>query len=749
MDKFGDYVERPAVPTADATKIFVSSTFEDFGALHRLLRALPDTLQVPVEIYNLSDFRYGKHEWATKAKSSDLLLLFLGKSLGANAPDSDKSFPELDYLHVVDKGLDGSTGQLTPTIDQGDVIIYTQLGAPDSACESSMVQFRNQLRDRHGVVTELAQLSEVLQFEMIHDRVTDWLAKTHKVKHQKMMTLLGERVPVAGNHCWRDYRINDLDQWVFGLPPAKKDEKEDEKKDHPSLVNKASDEMAEASLGYKMKHAASMNTHLTRLAAIRPLDGHGQYWLARLAMIDAATSVRWDKNAWIEVLNHFRNATRIHAQAGPKSGQAGLCHLMQTKALRNLGQEDLAQDQLDGALSLLGWHSETHLEACYLALAAGRPSAADRHLRDAFYKYPPSFHCAEHELADLPGGQAAFTRVRQQLVAEVEAHLIRMCHFERAVGDEIDRVDDLNGGTAKRIRDVIGQSPVVLPMDVLGHEIREVSQSETVRVVGNNAGILAAKSNDPVRLANRAQWLSTLNHQRLVELEKRAELGYQMFVEARSHWAQLADATVAARVNGVVAGLILLVILGFLGTTGILATGVTVAVMIWTLVATIFGAIRWNRDSLNDAERLAHRTLGQLRSTTRGFEELIVEYETTHTDLNYYLPRVAPSYKILPLCRLNLGSKESRSIKHDYLTPHVREAVGPDEFSVSAARAAAASSHERPIALYREVKPYMVNTKHAERWRAYASPAGILIDLHLRPGAPRFSRARPLPPKPK
>ena len=87
MDNFGDYVDRPRTPPSVATKIFVSSTFDDFGGLRRLLQGLPATIDVPIEIHNLGDER--PHIEEAKAKVQALALRVVAERLehGEAGPD--------------------------------------------------------------------------------------------------------------------------------------------------------------------------------------------------------------------------------------------------------------------------------------------------------------------------------------------------------------------------------------------------------------------------------------------------------------------------------------------------------------------------------------------------------------------------------------------------------------------------------------------------------------------------------------
>ncbi|MDH3293927.1 MAG: DUF4062 domain-containing protein [Acidimicrobiia bacterium] len=709
MDNFGDYVDRPQTPPAVASKIFVSSTFDDFGGLRRLLQGLPSTLDVPVEIYNLGDERPPEEQVKARLSEADLVMLLLGHRIGNRAPGRGLSYIESDYDYAARHGA--------------EVLIYDQLRSPGVDDDERMTRFRERLRSHH-TVSVLDQLADVLQFEVIHDRLIKWLTESGRIQQTNALMALGDKLVVSFDHSWRDYRINHLDRWVLGLP-AKREES-----GTGSLVERANDEWNEACAAFDLRAADLMRLHLDRLVKMRPLDAEARYWLGRLLMTTASNRAEWKS-----VLSHIEVATRMYESMDNQTAAAGLSHLVQAKSLRNLGELEPAQQQVGQAIDLLGWHSETHLEACYLELVAGNLSVAEDHLYDAFYKYPPSYAFAEDEVAELVGGTEIHQRVRYRLVDEVRHHLREMQRFEIVVGRTLLQADRRNESTRAAVaanttpltstgenwltRLKAGRAertPIRKIGDIWYNPDRD--QSVSVRAVGNNDGIVsvAEGDHDPVRLANLAQSLSTLNHTRLVELEGKVEVAYELHSQAKEHWQELARRTDEIRRFGLGTGVVCLLLVGFLGLIGALSFGLTTLVAVWTVAFTLLGAWWWNRTPLERAAAASERAHLQLKQSVDDFETLVGQYEKSHSALRYYLPRAAEPYGKERIWRLSPGSTVFTLVSNDCLAPHIRDAVGglPKPPSSN-------------VRLYRP-PPGADRSAQADRWRAYASDAGAAVD---------------------
>jgi hypothetical protein len=710
VDNFGDYVDRPRTPPSVATKIFVSSTFDDFGGLRRLLQGLPATIDVPIEIHNLGDERPHIEEAKAKVGDADLLLLLLGNRIGPRVPGENMSYVEFDYNQALRSG--------------SEVMIYEQLPSPGVDPAERMTRFRERLRQHH-TVSVLDQLADVLQFEFIHERLVKWLTESGRVQPANALMALGDKLVVSFDHSWRDYRINHLDRWVIGLPQRRKEA------GTTSLKERANDEWNEACSAFDLRAADLMRLHLERLVKMRPLDAEARYWLGRLQMTTASNRAEWKS-----VLEHFTVATRMYESLDSKSAAAGLGHLVQAKSLRNLGELEPAQQQVWQAIDKLGWHSETHLEACYLELVAANLPVAEDHLYDAFYKYPPSFSFAEDEVAELNGGTHIHQRVRFQLVDEVRHHLRQMQQYEIVIGRALLQADRRNESTRSVVR--IDQDTPSLAGRLTGRSNRraataneqparwigdvwvspDLDQSTSVRPVGNNDGIVSVAEGtiDPVRLANLAQSLSTLNHTRLVDLEGKLEVAHELYSQVATRLVELTGRTDEIRRYGVIAGVMCLVITLFLGLIGLLTPGVTFTVATWTIVATVAGSWWWNRTLIDRLDGATERAHLQLKQAANDFEELVGKYEKSHTALRYYLPRPAEAYSQERLWRLSPGSSVFTLVSNDCLAPHLRAAVG-----------GLPRSPVSNIRLYRPA-PGSDRSAQADRWRAYASDAAVAVE---------------------
>ncbi|MDH4278946.1 MAG: intracellular growth attenuator family protein [Acidimicrobiia bacterium] len=715
MDNFGDYLaplgSDGAPPPMPALSVYVSSTLDDFGDLRRLLQGLPSGLDVPVEVQNLDEGATVKpiSESLTRAGEADLLLLLLGSRSGPTIPGDHRTRIQAEYEAAVRKGR--------------DVIVYEQIAAPGVETDERLSRFKDELRDHHTIGT-LDQLADALQYEVIHDRLVKWLNETGRTQQTSALVALGEKLVVSLDDHWQDHRINQLDRWVMGLPFRRSES------GTASLVERANDDWNEACLAFELRAANVMKLHLNRVVRMRPLDGKARYWLGRLLMTSASS-----RSDWKEVLRHIEVATRVYEHDQPKGAATGLGHLVQAKCLRHMGELERAQRSVREALDRLEWHSETHLEACYLELVADNIRIAEDHLHDAFHRFPPSFDFVEDEVVDLAGGSVAHTRVRHRLLLEVRRHLSDMHQFEMDVGRAINLARRRNADTevllgfingfTVSIGGATGDTRSLTPGVVLGSgdepdesPVRQAPLDHaTVKPVGNNDGVtaVAVQSSDPVRLANLGRSLSTLNHTRLVDLEYQVERGFAMYAESRNHTNELREETALQRRNGFIAGACLLALILFVGLIGQMSP-VTTALLAWLAVlGTVAGGWWWNRGRIQRSTAATERTLAQLKNTVGDFEQLVGRYEKVHTVLRYYVPLVDDPWGDRRLWRLQAGSGVFSLVSNDVLAPHIRDAVGGFPLSP-----------QTSLRLYRAT-PGAGRSAQAERWRAYASSAAIVF----------------------
>ncbi len=715
MDNFGDFLpplgSEGVPPAMPPVSVYVASTLDDFGDLRRLLQGLPSGLEVPVRVLNLDDSTTVKpvSESLTRAGEADLLLLLLGSRIGPTIPGNHRSRIQAEYEAAVRKGC--------------DVIIYEQIPPPGVEPDPQVTRFTDELREHH-TVGMLDQLADALQFEVIHDRLVKWLNETGRSQQTSALVALGERLAVSLDDHWQDHRINQLDRWVMGLPAPRSES------GTASLVERANDDWNEACLAFDLRAADVMKLHLNRVVRRRPLDGRARYWLGRLLMTTAST-----RSDWKDVLRHIEVATRVYAHDQPKGAATGLGHLVQAKCLRHMGELERAQRSVREALDRLEWHSETHLEACYLELVAGNIEIAEDHLHDAFHRFPPSFTFVEDEVADLAGGSVAHTRVRHRLLLEVRQHLSDMSRFEIDVGRAINLARQrnaqtevalgfINGFTVSLGRDASSSKPkatgILLGSDDEPEEepIRQAPLDHlTVKPIGNNGGVteVAKNSSDPVRLANLAQSLSTLNHTRLVDLEYQLERAFAMYAESRKHTNKLRETTALHRRNGLIVGSCLLALILFVGLIGQMSAPTTASLAWLTVVGSVVGAWWWNRRRIERSAAATERAFVQLKNTAGDFEELVGRYENVHTMLRYYVPLVDDPWGDHRLWRLQAGSRVFSLVSNDALAPHVRDAVGG--FPITP---------QTSLRLYRAT-PGEGRSAQAERWRAYASSAAIAL----------------------
>ncbi len=714
VDNFGDFLaplgSTGAPPPMPTLSVYISSTLDDFSDLRRLLQGLPSGLDVPVEVHNLDDARTVKpiSESLTRAGEADLLLLLLGSRIGPAIPGDHRSRIQAEYEAAIRKGR--------------DVIIFEQIPPPGVEPDDALTKFTDELREYH-TIGMLDQLADALQYEVIHDRLVKWLHETGRTQQASALVALGEKLVVSLDDHWQDRRINQLDRWVMGLPERRLDS------GTASLVERANDDWNEACLAFELRATNVMKLHLNRVVRMRPLDARARYWLGRLLMTTAA-----DRSDWRDVLRHIEVATRVHEHDKPKGAAAGLGHLVQAKCLRHMGELERAQRSVREALDRLTWHSETHLEACYLELVAGNVGIAEDHLYDAFHRFPPSFAFVEDELADLDGGGIAHTRVRHRLLLEVRQHLSDMYQFEIDVGRAISDARRRNADTEVALGFVNGFTVALGSDDSPRSTLRGIMLGSgdtddddpmparqapldrtTVKPIGNNAGVtqVAVHSDDPVRLANLAQSLSTLNHTRLVDLEYQVERGFAMYAESVKHTRELREITALDRRNGLIVGAGLLALILFVGLIGQMSAAMTAALAWLTIVATVAGAWWWNRDRIHRSSNATQRALGQLKSTVKDFEQLVGRYEKVHTELRYYVPLVDDPWGDQRLWRLHAGSRIFSLVSNDVLAPHVRDAVGGFPLKP-----------QTSLRLYRAT-PGAERSAQAERWRAYASNAAI------------------------
>ena len=701
-----------------ALSVYVSSTLDDFGDLRRLLQGLPSGLDAPITVHNLDERPTVKSvgESLTRAGEADLLLLLLGRRAGPTIPGDHRTRIQAEYEAAIRKGR--------------DIIIYEQILPPGEEPDPQLATFKDELR-RHHTIGMLDQLADVLQYEVIHDRLAKWLTETGRSQQTSSLVALGEKLVVSLDDHWHDHRINQLDRWVMGLPARRTES------GTASLVERANDDWNEACLAFELRAANVMKLHLNRVVRMRPLDGLARYWLGRLLMTTAA-----GRSDWKDVLRHIEVATRVHEHDQPKGATTGLGHLVQAKCLRHMGELERAQRAVREALDRLEWHSETHLEACYLELVAGNVGIAEDHLYDAFHRFPPSFSFVEDEVADLDGGSLAHTRVRHRLLLEVRRHLSDMHQFEIDVGRAINvaRRRNMNSeialGFTSGFTVSLGAGDSNSPRSIargifLGSDddtddemTRQAPLDHaTVKPIGNNDGVteVAVHSDDPVRLANLAQSLSTLNHTRLVDLEFQAERGFAMYAASRRYTNELKEVTALQRRNGLMAGAGVLAVILFIGLIGQMSAATTITLAWLCVVAAVAGAWWWNRGPLQRSSAATERALTQLKDTVGDFEQLVGRYEKVHTVLRYYVPRVTDPWGTERLWRLQAGSRIFSLVSNDVLAPHLREAVGgfplTPQTSLRLYRATPGSA--RPVR-------GEGRSAQAERWRAYASNAAIV-----------------------
>lgn len=716
MDNFGDFLapigSDGSPPPQPALTVYVSSTLDDFGDLRRLLEGLPSVLDVPVEVQNLDERTTVKpiSESLTRAGEADLLLLLLGSRIGPTIPGDHRTRIQAEYEAAVRKGR--------------DVIIFEQIPPPDVEPDPRLTKVKDELREHHPIGM-LDQLADSLQYEVIHDRLVKWLNESGRTQQTSALVALGEKLVVSLDDHWQDHRINQLDRWVMGLPTRRAVE------GTANLVERANDDWNEACLAFELRAANVMKLHLNRVVRMRPLDGKARYWLGRLLMTTASS-----RSDWKDVLRHIEVATRVSEKDGPKGAATGLGHLVQAKCLRHMGELERAQRSVREALDRLAWHSETHLEACYLELVAGNIGIAEDHLHDAFRRFPPSFDFAEDELADLSGGTVAHTSVRQRLLLEVRQHLTGMHHYEIDIGRAINVARQRNADTEVALGFMNGftvsiggrtAEPSSTDQGIMlgsGEDSGDTSIRQapadhtTVKPIGNNAGVteVAARSNDPVRLANLGRSLSTLNHTRLVDLEYQVERGFAMYAESRKHTDELRDTTAVQRRNGLIAGACALGAVLFIGLIGQMSAATTASLAWLTVLATIAGAWWWNRSRIKRSAAATERALGQLKNTVSDFEQLVGRYEKGHTVLRYYVPLIDDPWGDRRLWRLQPGSRVFSLVSNDALAPHIRDAVGGFPLTP-----------QTSSRLYRAT-PGEGRSAQAERWRAYASSAAIAFD---------------------
>ena len=712
-----------------ALSVYVSSTLDDFGDLRRLLQGLPSGLDVPVVVENLDNSRSVKpiNESLARAGEADLLLLLLGSSMGPTIPGDHRSRIQAEYEAAIRKGR--------------DVIVYEQIPPPGDKPDPQVAKFTDELRDHH-TIGMLDQLADALKYEVIHDRLVKWLHETGRNQQTSGLAALGEKLVVSLDNHWHDHRINQLDRWVMGLPAPRPES------GMGSLIERANDDWNEACLAFELRAAHVMKLHLSRVVRMRPLDGKARYWLGRLLMTTAS-----DRSDWKDVLRHVEVATRVYEHDKPKGAGTGLGHLVQAKCLRHMGELERAQRSIRDALDRLEWHSETHLEACYLELVAGNIGIAEDHLHDAFHRYPPSFSFVEEEVADLAGGSMAHTRVKHRLLLEVRRHLSEMHEFEIDVGRSINQARRQNAETEISLGFINGFTISLNPDDsspediargiVLGRgdepeeqPARQVPLDHvSVKPIGNNDGVtrVADHSTDPVRLANLARSLSTLNHTRLVDMEYQVERGFAMYAESRKYTKELRQKTAIQRRNGMIASASLLALVLFTGLIEQMSATTTGALAWLTVVATVAGAWWWNRSPIHRSEAATGRALGQLKDTVEIFEDLVGRYEKAHTGLRYYVPLVDDPWGDDRLWRLQPGSRAFSLVSNDALAPHIREVVGGFPIRPQTSQR-----------LYRAT-PGEGWLAQAERWRAYASSAAIAFhdpEPTVR-SAPDHSRTEP------
>ena len=760
MDNFGDFLDVPKGPPVPSVSVYVSSTLDDFGDLRRLLQGMRPALGVPLDVHNLTPNTSVKpiNESVKRAGEADLLLLLLGSRAGPAIPGDDRTRIEAEY----DSALAANR----------DVIVFEQIAAADDEPDPRLVTFKEKIRTHHTIGT-LDQLADALQYEVIHDRIVKWLNETGRTQQTSTLLALGETLVVSFDDDWLDHRINQLDRWAVGLPAPRSNS------GTASLVQRANDDWNEACLAFELRAVNVMKLHLNRVVRMRPLDGEARYWLGRLLMTTAA-----DRADWKEVLRHVEVATRVAEQTQPKGAVTGLGHLVQAKCLRHMGELDRAQRSVREALDRLGWHSETHLEACYLELVAGNISIAEDHLHDAFHRFPPSFDFVEDEVADLPGGDVAHRRVRQRLLLELRADLSAMHQFEIDVGRAINAARHRNARTERSLGFINGftvrlgapdgapattvtgdpdrgslptpapvprQEPVVAKRPTIPTKPQAVTQprwpegeagkqsetpgtilgatnlsdapttrqapidSVTVKPIGNNDGVtqVAMHADDPVRLANLAQSLSTLNHTRLVDLEYQVERGFAMYAESRKHTDELRETSSEQRRVGLMVGAGLLAVILFIGLIGQMSAAAT-AVLAWlVVVATVAGVWWWNRGPIQVSANATGHALNQLRATVAQFEQLAGQYEKAHTRLRYYVPRFDDADGSQKLWRLEPESKIFSLVSNDVLAPHIRDANDGRPIEP-----------ESDLRLFRAT-PADGRSAQAERWRAYASTAAL------------------------
>lgn len=723
MDNFGDFLEPLGSTGAPSPmpplSVYVSSTLDDFGDLRRLLQGLPSGLDVPVEVHNLDERTTVKpvSESLTRAGEADLLLLLLGSRVGPTMPGDHRARIQAEYEAAIR--------------NERAVIIFEQIPPPGVETGARMVKFKEELRHHH-TIGMLDQLADALQYEVIHDRLVKWLNETGRTQQASALVALGEKLVVSLDDHWQDHRINQLDRWVVGLP-ARRGES-----GTASLVERANDDWNEACLAFDLRAADVMRLHLNRVVRRRPLDGKARYWLGRLLMTTAAA-----RSDWKDVLRHIEVATRVYEHDQPRGAATGLGHLVQAKCLRHMGELERAQRSVREALDRLEWHSETHLEACYLELVAGKAGIAEDHLHDAFHRFPPSFAFVEDEVADLSGGSDAHARVRQRLLLDVRQHLSEMHQFEMDIGRAINQARQRNADTEVNLGFVSG---FIVALDgnerssgsisrgiLIGSDADPDEQSDrqapldhiTVKPIGNNDGVteVATHSTDPVRLANLARSLSTLNHTRLVDLEFQVERAFAMYAESRNHTRGLQEVTAVGRRNGLIAGACLLSLILFVGLIEQLSATATTTLAWLTMVFTVAGAWWWNRSRIHRSSSATERALDQLTNTVNEFEELVGRYEKVHTVLRYYVPLVDDPWGDDRLWRLQAGSGVFSLVSNDALAPHIRDAVGG--FPITP---------QTSLRLYRAT-PGAGRSAQAERWRAYAS-SGAFAFHNPSPPAP-------------
>ncbi len=717
MNNFGDFLDAPEAPPVPSLSVYVSSTLDDFGDLRRLLQGLPDALDVPLEVDNLDETPSVKplSESLARAGEADLLLLLLGSQAGPTIPGDRRTRIEAEYEEAIRRNR--------------DVIIFEQTPPTGAKVDTRLTKFKEELRTRHPIGM-LDQLADALQYEVIHDRLIKWLNETGRTQHTSSLVALGETLVISLDDNWYDHRINQLDRWVMGLPAPRADS------GSGSLVGRANDEWNEACLAFNLRAANVMKLHLKRVVRLRPLDGQARYWLGRLLMTTAST-----RSDWKDVLRHIEVATKVHEQQQPQGAPAGLGHLVQAKCLRHMGELDQAQRAVWEALDRLQWHSETHLEACYLELVAGNIGIAEDHLQDAFHRFPPSFSFVEDEVADLTGGDVAHARVRQRLLRNGRKHLSAMHEFEIDIGRAVTVARRRNTETEIALGFISGfavslgdgsahEVPPTTEADVgqgitavlgsndkasAGRSRRRPRDTTTLKPIGNNDGVtqVAMHSDDPLRLANLAQSLSTLNHTRLVDLEHQVERGFAIYAQSRRYTDELIETTAEQRRQGLISGAAVLAIILFIGLIGQMSAPTTAALAWLTLVATGFGVWWWNRDRVKRSATATGQALNQLRKTVDQFEALVGRYEKVHTVLRYYVPRSNDPSADQKLWRLQSGSGVFSLISNDVLAPHVREAVGGLPINP-----------QTSTRLYRAT-PGAGRSAQAERWRAYASKAAL------------------------